>query len=363
METLHVNDRLCRPGPFLLQVLPGGPEWADPHSRRAQPVGRRRGPRLPQLQPPARRRLRQVQPQLRRLSGRRHRDGRTHAGTLPSGSPSGARSLTLFLSVPHQSLSLTCSFILSFCPSSISLSHLLFHSLSLSLSLSLSVSVSVSVCVGRCPSSIIIISIIYLSARLPSSTAIILSPVHLLSSLSSTIMGGPCLHVWCIEEGRPDPGDRQLEEHLHGLQQAAAGCQVPVRGPCRRQRQEPAVSRCKVLPSAWVYCRYPRHCTYPRHCAHTYAVHTLYNVKIYSTLYSVHTQYTVHAHKLYIHMYNVHTLCIDLKKYIYTLQRIYFTSQHLQFNIMFSVKVGAGWFPTGRLSVCECVRTFVRRFG
>lgn len=56
----------------------------------------------------------------------------------------------------------------------------------------------------------------------------------------------------CVEKGRPGSGNWEPEEHLHGFQQAAAGCQEPVSRPGRRQRQEPAGRRRQVASSRCV---------------------------------------------------------------------------------------------------------------
>lgn len=66
--------------PSSLQVLSGGPEWAEPNGCRPEPVGGRGGPCLQRLQQPAGGGLREVQPRLRWVPGCWHRDGRPHSG-------------------------------------------------------------------------------------------------------------------------------------------------------------------------------------------------------------------------------------------------------------------------------------------
>lgn len=51
-------------------------------------------------------------------------------------------------------------------------------------------------------------------------------------------------------QGRPDSGGVQPEDHLHVLQQAAAGSQSLVHGPELPQPQEPAGHGCSVGPPA-----------------------------------------------------------------------------------------------------------------
>lgn len=68
--------------PSIHQVVPGGPERAEPDRSRSEPISRRRGPCLPRLQHPARRRIWEVQRRLWWVLGRRHWDGWAHSGAV-----------------------------------------------------------------------------------------------------------------------------------------------------------------------------------------------------------------------------------------------------------------------------------------